>query len=180
MKRILFYEFSDCKRTPLPFHTMEDFNKFCDENDLVPCVEGNMGIQFNNTNGNIYATCLKGTHVVVFWNCETAPTNYFFERETKLLKSFAEETFSANTTYFSDAKTMIRTSCGNKNKFYVIVWGSSCKYDYMYLTEGAEYVSDTMHKCYTDDCEVIKMLKLFQDKVKKGLLMTEEKPKLIC
>jgi hypothetical protein len=179
MKRILFYEFSDCKRTPLPFHSIEDFNNFCEQNGLVSCVEGNMGIQFNSTNTNVYATCLKGTHIVVFWNCDSGPTDYFLERELRILKNFANETFSAKTTFFSDSKTMIKTSCGNNNKFYAIVWGSPCNYDYLYLTEGGEYVSDTMHKCITDDCEVIKMLQFFQDKVKKGLLMTEEKPKII-
>jgi hypothetical protein len=171
MKRILFYEFSDLKRTPIPFHTIEDFNKFCEKYGLVSCVQGNIGTQFNSTNSNLYAMCLNGTKIVTFWSCESGPTQYFIDREMKLLKDFANETFSPETTFFSESKRMVRIICGKNRKYLCLVWGDAINYDYLYLTDGENCWEENMNKCYTNDCELMKIIRYFQNEIRKGLLM---------
>ena len=171
MKRILFYEFSDTTREPIPFHTVDDFNDFCKLYDLVPCVEGNLMTQFNGTNDNgaVKATCLEGTHIVIYFTCSTGPTKYFIERELKNMKAFAEETIKADTTVFSYTGTGLRISCGTNKKFTVLLFGNAPNYSYFYLTDGGCYMEEKMNKCFSDTCDVVTEVKRFQEMIKKAL-----------
>ena len=177
MKRILFYEFSDITREPIPFHTIEDFNNFCKKYDLINSVSGNLNIQFDglNINGTIKATCIKGTRIVTYWTYLDKPSEFTMNNAIKTLKMFLDEKFTPETTYFYDSGRMTRICCGNENKFYALIWGGIGRYDYLYLSTGSEYPTSQMNPCFTNECDIIKSLEFFKEEVRRGLCLEEKK-----
>ena len=175
MKRILFYEFSDPSREPIPFHAVEDFMLFCKQHDLVSELTGNIHSQMNgiNDNGSLKCMCIEGTHLVMCWADKDVPSKFFQEWDVSVIKDFADETFSADTTWFSVGNGTTKIVCGKKNKFNILAWGDTPNYAFYRIMRGNIESSHNMTKCFTEDCGIISAMKNLQKTAKKALLIPD-------
>ena len=61
--KVVFYEWSDIKRQPLGFLSIEDFKNFCFKSNIK--ISGNNNYYLDNINSTIYAICPKNSSKLV-------------------------------------------------------------------------------------------------------------------